>query len=292
MSDEIVYALLNSKIKKLAKKVEEGGLPEGTVIPTKLSDLENDLYYHEELVAFEAQKSDFKQVQYYVANSDCKITSEEAKMDNVVFKAFVTTAQGSVELRMEKTESDEEAGAYLLQDEVPVAAVSIGKYVDFETKEVIEEEGKSFVTLLFSSVLQTFESVQIIAVRTKKIPAEYVEGGAGGMFIAKFNETPFADIKAAWDEQKVCYLDMGNAIPDTRLPFVECSDATARAELFLHGNYGFSIQVTVTSNGKWNFNMSSILPETTNMDEGKFLRVNSNGVWVAEELSSAEGGSF
>lgn len=290
MSDEIVYALLNSKIKKLAKKVEEGGLPEGVVIPTKLSDLENDLYYHEELVAFEAQKSDFKQVQYYVANSDCKITSEEAKMDNVVFKAFVTTAQGSVELRMEKSESDEEAGAYLLQDEVPIAAVSIGKYVDFETKEVIEEEGKSFVMLLFSSVLQTFESVQIIAVRTKKISAEYIEGGAGGMFIAKFNETPFADIKAAWDSDINCCIDLGSFGDNMRVPVYMCTNT--RAGAIVPTDNGAVVEVTVTNENVWDFKLRFILPETTNMDVGKFLRVNSMGEWIAAEVPSAEGGSF
>ena len=63
MSGEIIYALLNNKIKKLAKKVEEGGLPEGTVIPTKLSDLENDLFGQTERIVIEAASDDFKALQ-------------------------------------------------------------------------------------------------------------------------------------------------------------------------------------------------------------------------------------
>ena len=34
------------------------------------------------------------------------------------------------------------------------------------------------------------------------------------------------------------------------------------------------------------------LPSVTSVDEGKFLRVNSNGVWIADTVPSAENQSF
>lgn len=47
-------------------------------------------------------------------------------------------------------------------------------------------------------------------------------------------------------------------------------------------------QATIRYINKLNAN----LPSVTTADEGKFLRVNASGVWVAEEVPSAEGGEF
>lgn len=38
--------------------------------------------------------------------------------------------------------------------------------------------------------------------------------------------------------------------------------------------------------------LNANLPSVTSADEGKFLRVNASGVWVAESVPSAEGGEF
>lgn len=290
MSDEIVYALLNNKIKKLTKKVE------GAAIPAKLSDLKNDLYGQIELLVGEAAKNDIVIKEYEVegspqtivfANLSSDTGVKEAIMAGAILTGYIKQINSSLPLTFDKPDVDDDSFyKILLPNSEAVAHLFIGCKIDHTNMNVIESDINSIVVFKNSRVIEAIESFKITATHTKKIPAEHVESD---IFIAKYGETPFVDIKAAWDSDKACYLEMKEDYGHVRLPFVNCSSSTAQAQIDAQG---LTLVVLVNLSNEWLTHKISLLPSITSSDAGKFLRVDSGGQWVAEAVPSAEGGSF
>ena len=287
MSGEIIYALLNNKIKKLAKKVEEGGLPEGTVIPTKLSDLENDLFGQTERIVIEAASDDFKALQDggNALSQMCGITVSEINSGNITLSGFAMAGEKVDAFDLRAISSDDLPYFAIVYNGLFLGELVFGVAITDDGRE--EYVDGAVTAVIAAQALEMFEFVKITAMRTKKIPAECVESS---QFIAKFNETPFADIKAAWDSDINCCIDLGSLGDNVRVPVNRCTDTQIAA--IIPTDNGAVIEVTVTNANVWDFKLRFILPETTNMDVGKFLRVNSDGQWIAAEVPSAEGGSF
>ena len=302
MSDEIVYALLNNKIKKLAKKVEEGGLPEGTVIPTKLSDLENDLYGSTELLVGECTAADFivKEMEdeegtYTIifANLSGDAGVKEAVMADATLTGYLKTIDGitfPLEFGRDTTNSNYAEWVISLNGAIG-AVLNIGFNIDPDTFDVIESDYNSCIVLYQPDMLSLIDTVKITTVTYKKIPAEYVESESD-FFIAKQDVTPYSEISNAYQDDKLCYAEVQDPRNGgiVRVPITEYYEDWSAGTFT--GENGYYIKVEINSENAWDINSGYILPRTGMVDRGKFLRVDINGNWVAEAVPSAEGGSY
>ena len=302
MSGEIIYALLNSKIKKLTKRVEEGGLPEGTVIPTKLSDLENDLYGSTELLVGECTAADFvvKEMEdeegtYTISfvNLSGDAGVKEALMANATLTGYLKTIDDTtipLEFARDTTGSNYVEWAISLNGVIG-AGLNIGFNIDPDTFDVIESDYNSCIVLYQPDILSLIDTVKITAVTYKKIPAEYVESESD-FFIAKQDVTPYSEIFNAYWDDKLCYAEVRDPRNGgiVRVPITESYEDWSAGTFT--GENGYYIKVEINSENAWDISSGYILPKPYVADKGKFLRVDINGNWAIEAIPSAEGGSF
>lgn len=289
MADEAYMRLEWGNIKTIDPKY----LPQG---PTKLSEFENDLFGHIESVVIEATTDDFKTVTVEgilapVVTGMCDIPVADIISGDVALTGIATTAEGSGNFDIVEVDGDETQGVaagYIKYQGSMLGQIAFGLTIADDGHEELCD-GVVTIVLAQRAVLEMFESIKVTATRTKKIPAEYVESSAGKVFTATWDETPHDDIEKAFKAGRTCLVTHR----DTGMTYQIVSTDNFEA-------IGVSINPTITNmkvlringNGYWTIESRPILPEVTNMDAGKFLRVDKGGQWVAAELPSAEGVAF
>ena len=159
--------------------------------------------------------------------------------------------------------------------------------VGIENDQEVYRDGFVTVVPIQQMVIQNLDSMKIIAIRLKKIPAKYVEPVGSDIFIAEKNVTTYAELFNAFWADKACYAKVNGK----KVPIIESHEEWSKGVLVEDDGHYIAVEISSIT-GDWTITDEYVLPRTSMVDHGKFLRVDMNGNWAIEAVPSAEGGSF